>query len=256
MKVGTLLLRSTIGGLFAVHGAQKLFGVAGGHGLKGTGQYFESIGLKPGVVHAAAAGVAEAGGGLGLALGYQTPLAGAGIVATMATAIHRVHGKNGWNIQDGGFEYNAVLIAAALAVVEEGPGFLSLDALRGKQHKGLVWMLFSLGAGLAGAAGATAVSSALGGGSPQDSSQSTPAPSGATGAEPDAQGSSTGGISAPASGRPDGGSAANGSGSLGSGASTGAADPRGLSGHSAGTSFVEGVAEEQPADAPTAEPES
>jgi putative oxidoreductase len=245
MKIGTLLLRSTIGGLFVAHGAQKLFGVAGGHGLKGTGQYFESIGLKPGLAHATAAGVSEVGGGLGLALGYRTPVAGAGIIATMATAIHRVHGKNGWNIQEGGFEYNAVLIAATLAVVEQGPGFLSLDALRGKQHDGPLWMLFSLGAGVAGAAGATALSGALGGGSPQQSPQSTPAPSGATGSEPDAKpGGATGGASAPAGGAPG---ASNHDGHSGSHMS--APDV-------VGGPFVEGIAEEQPADAPAAEPES
>jgi hypothetical protein len=84
----------------------------------------------------------------------------------MTTAIQKVHGKNGWNIQNGGFEYNAVLIAAAFAIAEQGPGFLSLDALRGKQRKGLGWGLFALGAGVGGAYASHAASGYFGGGSP------------------------------------------------------------------------------------------
>lgn len=163
MKIGTLVLRATVGGFFVGHGSQKLLGVAGGHGLKGTAGYFESLGLRPGIVHATAAGVAETGGGLGLALGYRTPLAASAIVATMTTAIQRVHGKNGWNIQAGGYEYNAVLIAAAVAIAEQGPGFLSLDALRGKQRSGILWGAFALGAGVAGALATGAVADHFGG---------------------------------------------------------------------------------------------
>ncbi len=166
MKVGILLLRATIGGFFVGHGVQKLFGVAGGHGLKGTAAFFESLGLKPGIVHASAAGLAETGGGLGLVLGYRTPLAASAVVATMTTAIQRVHLKNGWDTLAGGYEYNAVLIAGALVIAEQGPGPLSLDALRGKQRSGVLWGAFALGAGLAGAAGSSALAGYFGGSSP------------------------------------------------------------------------------------------
>ncbi|MGH3579688.1 MAG: DoxX family membrane protein, partial [Mycobacterium sp.] len=46
--LGLLALRVTTGGLLAGHGAQKLFGTFGGHGLEGTGGFMESLGLKPG----------------------------------------------------------------------------------------------------------------------------------------------------------------------------------------------------------------
>jgi putative oxidoreductase len=37
-----------VGGLvFAAHGAQKLFGVFGGHGIRGTAESVEQIGLRP-----------------------------------------------------------------------------------------------------------------------------------------------------------------------------------------------------------------
>ncbi len=154
MKVGRLLLRATVGGFFIGHGTQKLFGWFGGGGLKGTAEGFESMGLKPGTVHASAAAAAETLGGAGLLLGYRTPLASASIVSVMLTAIHRVHLKNGPWASKGGYEYNAVLIAAAASLAESGPGGLSLDALRGKEKSGATWGLFSLVAGAAGAAGA------------------------------------------------------------------------------------------------------
>ena len=90
-----MLLRLSVGGFFIGHGTQKLFGWFGGHGLDATGQAFESMGLRPGKRNAIAAGAAEAGGGALLALGLATPLAGAALTATMLTAIHRVHLKNG-----------------------------------------------------------------------------------------------------------------------------------------------------------------
>jgi putative oxidoreductase len=187
MKVGTLLLRGTIGGCFVGHGVQKLFGAQGGAGLKGTAQFFEEgLGIKPGLAQAAVAGVAETGGGLGLVLGYHTPLAASAVVAAMTTAIQKVHGKNGWSVQDGGFEYNAVLIAGAIAIAETGPGFLSLDALRGKQRKGVLWAAFAVAAGVGGAAASHAASQYFGGGiSPVETGAAEPSPEVAPIVEPE-----------------------------------------------------------------------
>jgi putative oxidoreductase len=154
MKVGRLLLRAAVGGFFIGHGTQKLFGWFGGQGLKTQAEHFEGMGLKPGIVHASAAGAAETLGGAGLLLGYRTPLASASIISVMLTAINRVHLKNGPWAHKGGYEYNAVLIAAAASLAESGPGGLSLDSLRGKEKSGALWGIFSLGAGVAGAAGA------------------------------------------------------------------------------------------------------
>ncbi|MBV8958491.1 MAG: DoxX family membrane protein, partial [Actinobacteria bacterium] len=90
-----LLLRVVVGLLFVGHGTQKLFGWFGGHGLEGTGQFFENLGLKPGIKHARAAGAAEAGGGALIALGLLTPAAAAALIGVMSTAIRTVHLKNG-----------------------------------------------------------------------------------------------------------------------------------------------------------------
>ena len=141
MKLMRLVVRLVIGGLFIGHGTQKLFGWFGGHGPEGTGGFFESLGLKPGKTNAIAAGVAEAGGGALLATGIALPLAGAALTGTMTTAIRHVHAAKGPWSTDGGWEYNAVLIAATLAAVEE--------------ECGVGW---ALAAGAAGAAGSFAIS--------------------------------------------------------------------------------------------------
>ena len=154
MKIGRLLLRLTVGGFFFGHGTQKLFGWFGGHGIEPTAQMFEGLGMRPGRRNAIAAGVAEAAGGAGLALGFATPLAAGAVTSVMLTAINRVHLKNGPWVTNGGYEYNAVLIAAALALTEVGPGELSLDHALDQERSGLVWTLIAAAIGAAGAIGA------------------------------------------------------------------------------------------------------
>jgi putative oxidoreductase len=154
MKIGRLLLRLAVGGFFVGHGTQKLFGWFGGNGLQATAQGFEQLGLRPGRRNAIAAGVAEAGGGTLLVAGLATPLAASVLTATMITAIKTVHAKNGPWVTSGGYEYNVVLIAAALVLAEVGPGELSLDAARGREHAGTGWALAALAAGAIGALGA------------------------------------------------------------------------------------------------------
>jgi putative oxidoreductase len=160
MKIGRLLLRLVVGGLFVGHGTQKLFGWFGGHGLDATAQGFEQVGLRPGRSNAIAAGGAEAGGGALLAVGLATPLAASVLIATMLTAIHRVHGNKGPWLSNGGYEYNLVLIAAALALAEVGPGGLSLDAALGRERSGSNWALAALVAGAVGAIGSYAAAAA------------------------------------------------------------------------------------------------
>ena len=150
--IGRLLARGAIGALMFGHGAQKLFGWFGGHGPEGTGQFFEQVGFRPGRKHALAAGAAEAGGGALIAAGLATPVAAASVIGVMFGAIGSVHWKNGAWSSDGGFEYNAVIIAALVALTEVGPGPLSLDAVLGIERKGTRWGFGALAAGAAGAA--------------------------------------------------------------------------------------------------------
>ena len=129
--LGLLLLRLTLGAVFLGHGAQKAFGAFGGPGFEAASGFIGSMGFRPARLWTALAVGGELVAGLLFVLGLLTPLAGLLVLATMAVAIAKVHGPKGFFVQDGGFEYNLVLIIAAVAVAATGPGALSLDHLLG-----------------------------------------------------------------------------------------------------------------------------
>ena len=176
MGLGRLLLRLAVGATFFVHGTQKLFGWFGGYGPDGTGQFFEGIGLRPGKRNAVAAGATEASCGALIAAGLATPAAAAGLTAVMVTALRTAIWKDGIKPATGEFE--VLLAAASLALVETGPGGLSLDAALDFEHSGPAWMLAALGAGAAG----SALVMASAGSGPTPEPQAAPEP------EPAAQG--------------------------------------------------------------------
>src|SRR3954447_4340498 len=128
MDIGLLIIRLVVGLLFVGHVAQKIFGWFGGYGIKGTGDWFESIGVKPRVTMALLAGLTELIGGLLFALGLLTPLAGIMIAGTMVMAIAKVHGPNGLWSTENGYEYNLTVIAVVIGVALIGPGQYALDA--------------------------------------------------------------------------------------------------------------------------------
>ena len=150
MDLGTAALRGVIGPLFVGHGAQKLWGKFGGHGPEGTGAFFEQLGLRPGQRHAKAAGWTEVAGGALLTLGAFTPVATTLISATMITAIRKAHAKKGPWVTEGGWEYNAALVATMAALAETGPGRPSVDAAAFPWMKGKGFALASLAAAAAG----------------------------------------------------------------------------------------------------------
>jgi putative oxidoreductase len=154
MSIGRLAARAVIGGMFVGHGTQKLFGWFGGPGPKGTEAMMESLELRPARVNALAAGLTETVGGTLLAAGLATPLAAAGLTGVMTTAIRKVHLDKGFWAANGGWEYNAVLIAAVTALAETGPGPLSLDHALGIERRGPAWALGALALGMV-MAGAT-----------------------------------------------------------------------------------------------------
>jgi len=150
MDIGLLLLRLTLGLTLAAHGTQKLFGWFGGPGLDPTGQFFEMIGFIPGRRHAVRAGLAEAGGGLLLALGLLTPVGAALPFSVMLVAAVTVHIKKGFFAQNGGYEDNLVLGNVALTLAFTGPGSLSLDALFRYYLSGRFWGMAALFVGVLG----------------------------------------------------------------------------------------------------------
>ncbi|HEX8498818.1 MAG TPA: DoxX family protein, partial [Actinomycetales bacterium] len=126
----------------------------GGPGPEGTAGMMTALGLRPARRNALAAGVTETAGGAAIALGLATPLASAALIGTMVTAIRKVHLANGPWAANGGWEYNAVLIATLVALADDGPGDASLDAAMGLERRGAAW---GLGALVLGAAASTLV---------------------------------------------------------------------------------------------------
>lgn len=128
-RSGPLALRVPVGIIFVAHGAQKLFGAFGGHGLEGTGQWMASIGLSPGYLMALLAGSAEFFGGLALIVGLLTRPAAAMLALTMLVAIFGVHIDKGLFMSNNGYEYALALLAASVSLLFTGAGRLSLDAV-------------------------------------------------------------------------------------------------------------------------------
>ncbi len=129
ISIGLLLLRLTLGLVFILHGAQKLFSAFGGHGLTGSAQFMNTLRLRPAKFWATAAALGEFLGGILLVVGLFTPLAALLIIAVMLVAIMKVHIHKGfWNSQ-GGYEYNLVLAAIAVVLGLTGAGAYSLDTV-------------------------------------------------------------------------------------------------------------------------------
>ncbi|MHB1943608.1 MAG: DoxX family protein [Acidiferrobacteraceae bacterium] len=143
------ILRGAIGPMMVAHGMNK---VRGPGGLEGTTRYFESLGLQPAHVHARVAAATEITTGTVVTLGAMTPLASAGIIGVMTSAAATDHKGKGFFIFKGGWEYVAVVGAAAGALSALGPGRLSVDAARGKGQGGLARALFSTALGVGAAA--------------------------------------------------------------------------------------------------------
>lgn len=154
--VGVLILRVVLGLTMAAHGYNKFFG---GGRIPGTAGWFESIGMKPGMLHARVAASTEMAAGIGLAVGLLTPVPAAGFVALMLVAAWTVHRANGFFIVKEGWEYNLVLAASAVAIATLGAGRLSLDYALFHDTgcydllHGWWGLVISLGLGLAGGIG-------------------------------------------------------------------------------------------------------
>ena len=152
MSYGILLLRIVIGGIFAAHGAQKLFGWWDGPGPAGTRTWIGSMGFRPDWLFAALVSLQEFGGGLLLTFGLLTPLGALAVCASMVVAVALVHSKNGFWNGNKGYEFNLALVAAAVAIAATGPGRFSLDrAFRWDDNlHGLWWGVGVIAAAVAG----------------------------------------------------------------------------------------------------------
>jgi putative oxidoreductase len=148
MDTGLLIARLVLGTVMAGHGAQKLFGWFGGHGIAGTGGFFESLGFRPGRLLAVAAGLSEVTGGVLVAAGLFGPVGPALMLSVMIVA-SSLHWNNGLFATANGIELPLLYSAGAVALALTGYGAYSLDALAGIGRlwtPEAIWAVLAIGA--------------------------------------------------------------------------------------------------------------
>jgi len=158
IDLALLILRVTTGAVFLAHGLNHVFG---GGKIAGTGRWFESLGMRPGWLHAWTASLTEIGAGTLLVAGLLTPVAAAGVIGVMLVAWITNHRGNGFFIfrPGEGWEYVMVLTFVGLALAMLGPGGWSLDRVFGLMRlDGWTGFWIGLGAGGGGAAALLAAS--------------------------------------------------------------------------------------------------
>ncbi|MBX6166090.1 MAG: DoxX family protein [Thermobispora bispora] len=149
VDIASLILRLTIGVTMVAHGWNHAFG---GGRIPGTARWFESIGLRPGLLHALLATWTELGGGALVLLGLVTPLAAAGVVGTMLVAMITNHIRNGFFIfrPGEGYEYVLMIILASCSLAAMGGGAISLDGVLGLSETLSGWLGLGIAAGAGG----------------------------------------------------------------------------------------------------------
>jgi putative oxidoreductase len=128
------IARLVLGGVFFLHGSQKVLGWFGGFGFAATMDAFtQQMGIPARLAFLAIA--AEFGGGIALILGLLGRVGALGILCVMVVAIAKVHYQFGpfmnWygNQKGEGYEYHLLAIALALVIFVKGSGALSNDRL-------------------------------------------------------------------------------------------------------------------------------
>jgi putative oxidoreductase len=124
-----LIIRLVVGVIFAVHGAQKMWGWFDGPGLSAMMEMMGFLGLL--------VSIGEFFGGCGLIVGFLTRFSAASLIVIMLGAIFMVHGQNGFflgsgpdsTLQEAGFEYNLALIGLLAPILLAGPGRFQIGRL-------------------------------------------------------------------------------------------------------------------------------
>lgn len=125
-----LLGRLSLGWIFFHYGSGKLFAWFHGPGIHVTSLFFANTAhLRPGGFFAVFGGILELGGGIALALGLFTRLAGLALFGDMVMATITVTWVYGFNsaTPTPGYELNLAIGALALVLGFLGAGRWSLD---------------------------------------------------------------------------------------------------------------------------------
>lgn len=137
-----LIVRLALGITIFPHGAQKVLGWFGGHGLEATLGAFTSMGMP--LILAIMVVLAEFAGAIGVILGAGTRFMAFSLFITFSGAMflggHVDHGffMNWYGTQAGeGIEYFIMVLGIAAALMVSGGGKCSVDALISKNCKKL-----------------------------------------------------------------------------------------------------------------------
>jgi putative oxidoreductase len=115
-----LIVRLTLGYTFILHGGQKVLGLFGGPGMAGFVSWAGTVGIPAWLAQLGA--FAEFLGGICLFFGIAAELGAIATIGVMKAAVFAIHWKNGFFVQNDGFEYPLNLIFFALAIIIGGPG--------------------------------------------------------------------------------------------------------------------------------------
>jgi putative oxidoreductase len=121
-----LLARVWVGIVIFAHGWRHVKAVRSGPGMA---NWFESLGVRPGPIHAWSVTLTEVVFPVLLVAGFLTPLDYGGICALMIVAWVTNHFKNGFFLTSAkeGYEYVASLAVLSITLGTLGPGKWSLD---------------------------------------------------------------------------------------------------------------------------------
>lgn len=97
--------------------------------INAVGTWFEELGIPLSYFSARVVASVEAIGVVLLVLGLGMRLIAGPLIVTMIVAIATVHGANGFDAENDGFEIPLYYILFLLALICYGPGRFSLDAL-------------------------------------------------------------------------------------------------------------------------------
>lgn len=120
------ILRVTLGAIFITYGAQKLFGMFDGIGLEGTAKMMEGMGLPEPAMLGVVWALVEFVGGIFLVFGILGRWSAAAVALTVAVRLWKVNLMYGFLAQNGGLEYNVLILAAFVPIILLGGGSWSI----------------------------------------------------------------------------------------------------------------------------------
>ena len=116
------ILRLILGSIFIAHGTQKLFGMFGGIGIEGTTKMMEGLGFSHPYVWAVIWSNIEFIGGIFLLFGILSRVAAGLLAIVMLVSILKINLIYGFFVQNGGYEYNLLIIGACVPIIYMGGG--------------------------------------------------------------------------------------------------------------------------------------